>query len=549
MQYKTIEELLASGQNQGANASATKSKQFATIEELLGKEAPVFQVPQKEEGRLSSFLSGVKEKIGERVKDYKSVVSDVGKEIKFGDSNLAETPEGAGARLALRTGGAVAGGVSDVIIEGLKALAGKKVSKTASKAIEYIGEKVASTETAKKLSGWAEKNPESAQDLSDIFDISMALPIGAGAKVAKESALATKNAFKMAGKAADKSIDKAIDFTGKQLVKSADNISENFASAKTKVKELAASEPSEQLKTVLKGSTEKDLDDFLSIAEKHSKDLNAKTGFDVVGDKMADAAKQIQKRLNGLARQKEEIISKASRGLDDFSIPTRKTVLELVRLKNSASDEAKNIVRNSIEKLKNVKNKMQADRAIDEIQSLVEEAGATLTLKKGGKIEKQISGIIGKYNSQLKKSLPESYQKINKELSEGNNYLKSLNKGLSENLGGVPIRGASLTKQYFSPFSSKTKSLFEYIKKTTNIDLAKDATLAKFSEELYKNPTVRSLLTGIPTTKSGLMNLLENTALEKSGLNKGLQKIIQEETIKKTKQFIGKGLQNLKSSK
>ena len=71
---------------------------------------------------------------------------------------------------------------------------------------------------------------------------------------------------------------------------------------------------------------------------------------------------------------------------------------------------------------------------------------------------------------------------------------------------GVPTRGAGLIKQFFSPSGRKAKELFQYIAQKTGIDLAQDATLARFTMELYNDARAKSLLDGLPTSKSGILN-------------------------------------------
>jgi len=187
--------------------------------------------------------------------------------------------------------------------------------------------------------------------------------------------------------------------------------------------------------------------------------------------------------------------------------------------------------------LKPVKTKLDADKAIDKIQDLIRSNTKIMTIAQGSKFEKQLRGIIGKMNDELKKSLPEAYQSLNAKFSEGKKYLDSLNKGLGEKVGGVSAHGASLIKQFFSPAGAKTKELFAYIKKATRIDLAQEATLAKFAEELFDNPNVRSLLTGIPKSRSGAIDKALDFIVEKTGVGKKLREKMREGTIERAKDF------------
>ena len=84
----------------------------------------------------------------------------------------------------------------------------------------------------------------------------------------------------------------------------------------------------------------------------------------------------------------------------------------------------------------------------------------------------------------------------------------------------------------------KTKELFEYIKKTTGIDLAQDATLAKFAEELYDNPNVKSLLSGIPRSKSGVIDRIVDFGVEKTGIGTKLQDVMRKGSIQRAKDIM-----------
>ena len=97
------------------------------------------------------------------------------------------------------------------------------------------------------------------------------------------------------------------------------------------------------------------------------------------------------------------------------------------------------------------------------------------------------------------------------------------------------MRGASLIKQYFSPSGSKAKEIFDFIKKETNgeVDLAKDATLAKFAGELYDDANVSSLLGGlksVPTTVGGIATKI----VEKLG-GERVSNAMRASTVRKAK--------------
>jgi len=244
---------------------------------------------------------------------------------------------------------------------------------------------------------------------------------------------------------------------------------------------------------------------------------------------MAEAAQRINKQLSSLGKQKSEIIQKAKVGLEEFKDAPRKAILEVMKLEDNA------VKIKVVDILKSIKTKLDADRAIDEIQDLIYTSTRNMTIAQGSKFEKQLKGIIGKMNGELKDTLPDAYKALNAKYSEGIKYLDSLNRGLGEKVGGVSARGASLVKQFFSPAGTRTKELFAYIKKTTGIDLAQETTLAKFAEELFDNPNVRSLLSGIPKSRSGAIDKAVDFIVDKTGIGGKVKDLMRKGTIDRAK--------------
>ena len=158
-----------------------------------------------------------------------------------------------------------------------------------------------------------------------------------------------------------------------------------------------------------------------------------------------------------------------------------------------------------------------------------------MTIPVGSKEDRLLKGFIGKYNGSLKESLPASYRKINDQISERLNNLELLNKSLGEVVDGVPIKGASLIKQYFSPSGTKAKELFEFIKKNTGYDVGKDAVLAKYMSEIYGESRAKSLLQGVPTTAQGTLDKLLEFTLNKTGVSGIAEKVTRKGSVLKAR--------------
>lgn len=104
---------------------------------------------------------------------------------------------GAGARLGLRTAGAVGGSIFDIITEGAKFVLGvrgtEKTKEILGKTVGPVISKVAETDIGQSAAEWAKRHPEAVKDLEDILNISAAAPaLRGGIKAAQVGARAGK---------------------------------------------------------------------------------------------------------------------------------------------------------------------------------------------------------------------------------------------------------------------------------------------------------------------------------------------------------------------
>lgn len=271
------------------------------------------------------------------------------------------------------------------------------------------------------------------------------------------------------------------------------------------------------------------------VAKNAAESVTAPSSFEVVGEKLANATKQLDSQTKSLAEQASTIIGKAKNGLVDFTKETGEAILDINRtLKDSK------IGKQFIEKLKTVKNKIQADKTINELQDMLYKGNKDMTIPTGSAEDKALRAILGKYNTKLKAGLPKAYGDLNKQMWENIKATQSLNKALGEVVEGVSTRGSGLVKQFFSPSGTKAKELFEFLKNKTGVDIAQEATVAKFMAEMYGDVKARSLLQGIPTSTSSVINKAIEFGVEKTGLGTKLKEATTSGTIGKARKLTKK---------
>ncbi len=417
------------------------------------------------------------------------------------------------AQSPIRAVGAVGGAIGDVVGAGLEATG---IDKVIGGAIAPL----AQSQPAQKAIDLYKSLPQETQDVLGAILNTANIPVGgAGVGIAKSGIENGLNAVKT-------------------LVPK--NLSQ-------KAVDLISSDPGAKVETILKRSSAQDLDNYLNIAKNSAVSGEAKTVFEAVGDKLADTTKILGTKLGEIGKAKSDIVSSLREGLGSFKNETNPFIEKLTSLKNSFSEidgANKGKVQAIINDAKTISTKRDADAFIDKVQDALYTGNIDMTIPRGSSLDKQLRGILGEYNSSLKNSLPKEYAQLNEQYSKLIDSLDTVNRSLGEVVEGVPVRGASLIKQYFSPSGSKAKEIFDFIKKETNgeVDLAKDATLAKFAGQLYDDPNVNSLLGGvkdIPTT----LGAITGRIVEKVGGEK-ITEAMRASTIRKAK---GKSSQVLES--
>lgn len=388
---------------------------------------------------------------------------------------------------ALQTVGQGAGFVGDILMQGLKAVTPQAVEDVAAKGVQKIAETKPVQDVATRYSDWANKNPEASANLEATLNLASILPVGKGITKGGEA------------------ITSGVKKTGNVIADVTQNASKYPKQIFEKVSEsVTPLDP--KVKNILQTTSLDKFDEIVNTGKAAMENPRLPTPFETTGEKLAESAKQLKTKLQEVGKQKAAIIEPLSSGLEPFKNETKSFIEKLNSFKNTFGEvdaQQKKVVQSIINDAKTVSTKLDADRLIDKIQDALYTGNTNQTIVGGSRLDKQLRGILGEYNSTLKKTLPPEYSVLNDRYSKLSDNLSILNRSLGETIEGVPIRGASLIKQFFSPAGTKAKEIFKVINDELGIDLAEDATLSKFVMETLGDTRATSLLEQIPITKSG----------------------------------------------
>lgn len=479
------------------------------------------ETPKPTEPSLSS-------KLGSTAQDFVSGVKDISGRVASGETN----PVSGNIQLMGNVAETGLKGVGNVLTS--TPVVGESIKAVA----QPIGEGI------KVFQGWLENNPtfqkvvtsDTAQKVASVLDAHPDIARNAEAVNNIVNAVLTVKGGLQAGATA-KNIAVTADNLTKEIPSLSSSLPKDFTQ---KAVDLISADPEAKVATILKESKPQDVTKFIDIAKKASVDPRVATPFEVVGNNLADTTKVLESKLKEIGKAKSDIIQPTREGLSPFKNETTPLIEKLNSLKNNFSEidkGQKSVVSAIIKDAKTISTKLDADKFIDKVQNALYTGNRDMTIVQGSALDKQLRGLIGEYNNSLKASLPEAYGNLNKQYSDMVGTLNTINNSLGDIVEGVPIRGASLIKQFFSPSGSKAKEIFDFVKKETNgeVDLAKEATLAKFAMELYGDTRARSLLQGIsdiPTT----IPAITSKVIEKIGGDK-LQNAMRESTIRKAKEI------------
>lgn len=170
-QYGSLDPVLV------AQKVAAKYPQYKGLIKDLPEQAATTPQPQDQEPSLGQKLSG-------RLSDVSENISDLAKNISGGGGSKSWISD------ILQTGGAVAGGLGDVVQSALELVPGYKAVEN------VIGESAkgyANTDIGKQvissINNFRQNNPELSDDIGSVFNIATALPILRGLGALKDVAI------------------------------------------------------------------------------------------------------------------------------------------------------------------------------------------------------------------------------------------------------------------------------------------------------------------------------------------------------------------------
>lgn len=264
-----------------------------------------------------------------------------------------------------------------------------------------------------------------------------------------------------------------------------------------------------KVKNILETATIEKFDNAVKAGQEALNNPRVLTPLERAGEKANNLLSTIKEDLGNIGRQKSASLeSVGNTKLPDVGISAIKNMVDKTRSMNLTKAE-RGLVNQFVEEVK-VLGKSPTLRSVDK---LVDKLQATMFERKGGtaipvttRVKSIVNSAIADINKQLKAQAKKTiggdeFSVLNDAYSRKIKLFDSLNKRLGED----GAKGGSLFKRFFSPQDSGTKKLFDTIKKEYGIDLAEDATLAKFVMDSLGDTRAKSLLEQVPMSPSGVI--------------------------------------------
>lgn len=337
--------------------------------------------------------------------------------------------------------------------------------------------------------------------------------------------------------------NKVKNFTSqtKPVVQNAfDSVKENTISYPKEISDkITMGKINEQTQTILKEVPVEKFDRYVEAGMKAKKDPRALTPLEEAGETGATTNRIIKEDLNNIGKQKSATLNSVKdTKVPDVATPQLQKAQSLLQTKLTKAERA--MVNEYVRELKALGRNPTAgsvDATIDKLYSTLYERGGVGAIPITTRVKAFINQSISEMNRNLKsvvdKKLGNSdYSTLNSAYSTKTKIFRAFNKALGEDGN----RGGSLLKRFFSPQDGGVKKLFDAIKREYGIDLAQDATIAKFVMETLGDTRARSLLQLPPTSATGI-------------IGKGLEFIEQKLTSPKRVFDKARGLTNQNEAK
>ena len=217
-----------------------------------------------------------------------------------------------------------------------------------------------------------QSNPSMAGDIDALKGLTNFLLLFVGGEGVDAGAPALKSSVNITANELKTAVKEGVETAGGAINKIAQNAGSTTEELGSKIGDFIAPELDDRTITILKETPRSKIDEYVEIAEQASKDPRKLTPFEVVGNKLSDATKYLQKMRDAAGKAKSDIVHGLRHGLDLFE--TKPYVNKLVSLKNSLSiDSDKKFVQNLINRLNETKSAGSADSLVDDFS--FEESG------------------------------------------------------------------------------------------------------------------------------------------------------------------------------
>lgn len=556
-------------QNKPSNGSFDINSQITNaLHQGMSPQDITTYLSNKGYGQAAKDYFGIKDP-EEKKGIFARIGEDLGKRTQDAASALANKDNKlTGAETILRTTGALAGGINDIIGEGISSgidALPDNVKKVGSDILNSpVGQ--AGLNLIKKgtdiYNNFSENHPRAAKDIESVANIASLLPTGKVAKVGSEVA---EQGLKTAGRTALKVGEEAVDLGKNVATKASDVVTPLEKGVQNVLKggqEISGSSKIPKLTEI-----QNKFNKYTTQAQRAIEDYSQATPLELAGKQAENSLKILNNKLQSIGAEKAvitnsladidtgEIVNNAIKKLKDsiqdrtgvkisekinkstvsdfldvrgnplFSLnneePTKKIILRDAANRTSVISDPSDIklIKNIYEKFSSVAkspNFKKVDDLVDFVQGELYKRSTVGAIPINDKVEGVLKNIIEELNNNLKDIGGDAYKLKNSQYSKLLEIRNILNKGL----GVDANKGAALMKQLFSPSGTMARKLFTRIKDLTGIDLVQEATLAKFAMENIGDVRQASLLEqvlkgGAPTSKSGVIRYAADKILNK----------------------------------
>jgi len=328
-------------------------------------------------------------------------------------------------------------------------------------------------------------------------------PVG---KVAQGIGL-TEKAGKVAGA--------SFDDIGARISAMGDDVLESGVKVKDQMINLVTN-LDDKTKTALSRTPIETFKEYMEVGKKAMKDDKNITPYEVVGNKIIDALKQVKSRASSVGSAKSQIMETAKVGYTKVGNIAQRTALDIQKAFNGmkldpADARIAKDFQTTLMNLGDNPRLKDVDAAIDLLQDRLYKAGRSNTVEITDRITGKLRQSIGKLNGEVKNLGGKAYSQANDEYAKAADLVRELN----ARLGKEGSSAGSLVKRLFSPSDARTKELFKELEKLTGQDFFRDARLAKFVMEALDDSRAYSMLEQIPRSASGAIERVVDWGVKK----------------------------------